>query len=155
MGRSEQKIERELQVRRHVIQTALLALQYLLRLCVESTRRQMHLSLPELENEIYRLDSTANYDANGDGVGATLLHVAAEDGNAELMGEVLRKEHGVDVSHCPYRYCRPSSIGIHASLIVRGCLAALDEAPRRHHTALRRCSPRSGGRSALAAGQRR
>lgn len=101
MERSEQKIERELQVRRHVIQTALLALQYLLRLCAESTRRQMHLSLPELENEIYRLDSTANYDANGDGVGATLLHVAAEDGNAELMGEVLRKEHGVDVSHCP------------------------------------------------------
>ena len=113
LERSEQKIERELQIRRYVIQTALLALEYLLRLCAESTRRQMHLSLSELEKEIYQLDSIANYDTTGDGVGATLLHVAAEGGNAELMGEVLRKEHGVDVSHCPRWYCRPASVDTH------------------------------------------
>ena len=47
---------------------------------------------------MYRLDSVANYDATGDGTGATLLHVAAEDGNAELMSKVLRKDDGVDVS---------------------------------------------------------
>ena len=77
-------------------QAAVPALHFLLRLCAESERRQRHLSLPELEREIYRLDSVANYDTTGDGVGATLLHVAAESGNSELMSEVLRKEHGVD-----------------------------------------------------------
>jgi hypothetical protein len=40
-------------------------------------RRQTHISLPELEKEIYRLDSVANYDTTGDGVGATLLHVSS------------------------------------------------------------------------------
>lgn len=98
---SEQQNEKRLQIHCHVTQTALSALQYLLRLCSESTRRQTHLSLSELETEMYRLDSVANYDATGDGVGATLLHVAAEQGNAELMSEVLRKEQGVDVSRGP------------------------------------------------------
>lgn len=96
---SEQKLDRELQIRRQVTEVALAALQYLLRLSNESTRRQTHLALPELEKEVYRLDSVANYDATGDGAGATLLHVAAEDGNTELMSEVIRKEVGVDVSH--------------------------------------------------------
>ena len=98
---SEQKNEKQLQIHCHVTQTALSALQFLLRLCGESTRRQTHLSLAELEMEMYRLDSVANYDATGDGVGATLLHVAAEEGNAELMSEVLRNEQGVDVSRGP------------------------------------------------------
>ncbi len=93
---TDQPIERDLRIRRQVTQIALPALQFLLRLCAESERRQTHLSLPELEREVYRLDSVANYDTTSDGVGATLLHVAAEEGNAELMSEVLRKEHGVD-----------------------------------------------------------
>eukprot|EP01043_Picozoa_sp_COSAG02_P048841 COSAG02_NODE_4843_length_4914_cov_3.780893_3_plen_830_part_00 len=122
---NEQQIDKDLRIRCHVIQTALPALHYLLRLCAESERRQTHLSLPELEREICRLDSVANYDTTGDGAGATLLHVAAESGNSELMSEVLRKEHGVDSKRLDgttplYAAARLGQVDAAAWLLVNG-----------------------------------
>jgi hypothetical protein len=36
-----------------------------------------------------RLQSVGNYEATADGTGATLLHVAAEEGNPDLLAELL------------------------------------------------------------------
>eukprot|EP01045_Picozoa_sp_COSAG04_P034093 COSAG04_NODE_7320_length_1147_cov_6.041031_1_plen_382_part_11 len=95
MDKEERLEEQRIQVEYYASQLAVRALDFLLRLCEEGIRQQEVIVPEKLANEMRRLGSVANYDREGDGVGATLLHVAAEGGHAPLLAEVIRP-NGVD-----------------------------------------------------------